>query len=67
MTISYKKLWIYIAERGISKPELRRLAGISSGILTKLNKNEVVNFSILLRICEAFKCDISDIVEVIHE
>lgn len=67
MTISYKKLWIYIAEHGISKPELRRLAGISSGILTKLNKNEVVNFSILLRICEAFKCDISDIVEVIHE
>ena len=42
------------------------MAGITPGILTKLNKNEVVSFTMLLKICEALKCDIGDIVEVIH-
>lgn len=67
MSISYKKLWVMLAENSMSKPEFRKTVGITPGILTKLNKNEVVSFSILLKICEKFKCDISDIVEVIHE
>jgi len=67
MSISYKKLWIMLAEKGLSKADLRKTSGITSGILTKMNKNEVVSFSILLKICEAFKCDIGDIVEVIHD
>ena len=67
MSISYKKLWIMLAEKGLSKADLRKISGITSGILTKMNKNEVVSFSILLKICEVFKCDIGDIVEVIHD
>ena len=66
MSISYKKLWILLAERSLSKVDLRKMAGITPGILTKLNKNEVVSFTMLLKICEALKCDIGDIVEVIH-
>ena len=66
MSISYKKLWILLAQRGLSKVDLRKMAGITPGILTKLNKNEVVSFTMLLKICEALKCDIGDIVEVIH-
>lgn len=67
MSISYKKLWIMLAEKGLSKADLRKASGITSGILTKMNKNEIVSLTILLKICEAFKCDIGDIVEVIHE
>lgn len=33
MTISYKKLWIMLAEREMSKAELRRQAGLSPGYL----------------------------------
>ena len=67
MSISYKKLWVMLAEKGMSKAVLRKTVGITPGILTKMNKNEVISFSILLKICDAFKCDIGDIVEVIHE
>ena len=67
MFISYKKLWVMLAEQDLTKADFRKKSGITSGILTKMNKNEPVSFTMLMKICEAFKCDIGDIVEVIHE
>ena len=67
MSVSYKKLWVMLAEKGWSKVDLRKSANITPGILTKLNKNEVVSFTMLIKICEALNCDIGDIVEVIHD
>ncbi|MDE7193522.1 MAG: helix-turn-helix transcriptional regulator [Oscillospiraceae bacterium] len=32
--------------------------------MAKLSKNENLTMDVLLRICDAFKCDISDILEV---
>lgn len=65
MKISYKKLWIKLAEQEISKAEFRENLNISPGTLTKLNKGEEVSLSILLRICKYFKCDIGDICEAV--
>ena len=64
MSVSYKKLWVMLAEKGWSKVDLRKNANITPGILTKLNKNEVVSLTMLIKICEALNCDIGDIVEV---
>ena len=64
MSVSYKKLWVMLAEKGWSKVDLRKNTNITPGILTKLNKNEVVSFTMLIKICEALNCDIGDIVEV---
>ena len=49
------------------KKELATKAGISSASIAKLGKNENVNTNILLKICIAMKCDISDIMEVVTE
>lgn len=65
MKISYKKLWIKLAEVEMSKPEFRIKLNLSPGTLTKLNKNESVSLEILMRICEFFACDIGDICEFI--
>ena len=66
MKISYKKLWILLAQKEITKAQLRKDLGMASSTLTKLNKNEVVALSLLIKICEYLKCDIGDIVEVIE-
>lgn len=66
MCISYKKLWVLLAQKDMTKADLRRLADITPAILTKLNKNEMVSMIMLVKICCALKCDIGDIVEVIH-
>ena len=64
MCVSYKKLWILLAEKGMTKADLRRAADIAPAILTKLNKNEFVSMIMLVKICKALKCDIGDIMEV---
>lgn len=64
MKISYKKLWVMLAEKEISKVELRKALGIAPGTMTKLNQNEEVSMSILMRICGYLKCDIGDICEI---
>ena len=67
MRISYKKLWIMLIEREISKSELRMATQLSSGTMSKLNKGEDVALSVLLRICDYLNCDISDICEAVRD
>lgn len=65
MKISYKKLWIRLAEREISKATLRKDLNIATGTMTKLRRNEEVALSILLRICEYLDCNIGDICDAV--
>ena len=66
MSVDYKKLWILLIEKGISKPELRKMANLSPATLTKLNKNEYVSMEMLTRICKTLECNIGDIVDVLN-
>lgn len=43
------------------------MANISASTLTKLNKGECVHMDMLVRICNALECDLSDIVELVPE
>ena len=67
MKISYKKLWKLLIDREMMKKELEEQAGISTASIAKLGKNENVNTEILLKICTALKCDVSDIMEVVPD
>ena len=65
MKISYKKLWKLLIDKEMMKKDLAKKAGISTASIAKLGRNENVNTDILLKICIALQCDISDIMEVI--
>ena len=65
MDVSYKKLWIVLLQKGLTKIQLREGAGFSSATQTKLNKNELVALSVLVSICRYLQCDIGDIMEVL--
>mgnify|MGYP003882186871 FL=1 len=67
MGASYKKLWHLLIDRGMKKRELCELAGISTSSLAKLGKGENVNTEILVKICHALSCDISDIMEIVQD
>lgn len=66
MKISYKKLWMLLIERDITKPQLRKDLSLATGTMSKLNKGEDVALSVLLRICEYLDCDIGDICEAVR-
>lgn len=67
MKLSYKKLWVMLVERDMKKTEFAKKAGISSVSLAKLGKGANVTTDVLVRICEALNCDISDIVEIVPD
>lgn len=64
MAISYKKLWKLLIDRDMKKKDLCEAAGISHASVAKLGKNENVTTDVLVKICTALKCDISDIMEI---
>lgn len=65
MSVSYNKLWKLLIDKNMKKVDLRTVAGLSSGTLAKLGKNESVTTDVLVRVCHALDCDIGDIMEVI--
>ena len=65
MQVSYKGLWVKCAENEISKHKLIQLAEVSPSTLTRLNKNQIVSLSVLLKFCKVLKCGIGDVVEAI--
>ena len=66
MKISYKKLWMLLIQRDITKVRLKRDLGLAAGTMSRLNKGEDVALSVLLRICDYLDCDIGDICEAVR-
>lgn len=67
MAVSYKKLWKLLIDRDMKKKDLREAAGISTSSMAKLGKNKNINTDILVKICKALNCDISDIMEIVED
>lgn len=67
MAISYKKLWKLLIDKNMNKRDLRLAAGVSTASIAKLGKGENVTTDILLKICKALSCDITDIMEITSE
>ena len=61
MKLSYKKLWVLLAEKEITQANFRKDLNIATGTMTKLRKNEEVAMSVLLRICEYLDGNIGDV------
>ena len=67
MRISYKKLWVLLIQKDISKATLRKDVGLSTGTMSKVNKGEEVALTVLMRLCDYLDCDIGDICEVLRD
>jgi len=65
MRISYRPLWVLLAQRELAKKELREISGISTASLAKLGKGENLTTDVLLKICEALNCNINEIIETV--
>ena len=67
MRISYRPLWIKLAEREMTKKQLREASGISTASLAKLGKGENITTDVIMKICEDLKYNINESVETILE
>ena len=64
VAVSYNRLWKLLIDKGITKTEMRKMAGISTNILAKMGKNETVSMETLAKISTSLQCGLDDIVEI---
>lgn len=64
MAVSYNKLWKLLIDKGMTKTEMRKRAGLSTNVLAKMGKNETVSMETLGKIAAVMDCGLDDIVEI---
>ena len=64
-TVSYDKLWKKLIDKKWNRTKLKEESGISTASLAKLGKNANITTDVLVKICEALDCDVSDIMTII--
>ena len=65
MKISYNKLWKLLIDKNMKRQDLQKTAGISAATVAKLGKGCNVTTDVLLKICIALHCQLSDIMEIV--
>ncbi|MDU5086386.1 MAG: helix-turn-helix transcriptional regulator [Anaerococcus vaginalis] len=67
MAISYKPLLHLLVEKEMNKEDLKRVANITSNIVSRMSKNSYVNLESLEKVCLALDCKIEDVVKIYKE
>lgn len=67
MSISYKKLFDLMKERGIRKANLRYDYHINHKVINRLVHDQSVTTNSIMRLCEILDCQPGDIMEYIKE
>jgi DNA-binding Xre family transcriptional regulator len=57
-------LWKLLIDKKMNKRELKKVSGVSTASIAKLSKGENITTDVLLKICKALNCDITDIMEI---
>ena len=63
MKVCYDKLWKLLIDKKMKKTDLIREAKISSNVLAKMGKEELVSLESIGKICTLLGCNVDDILE----
>ena len=66
MTISYNRLWKLLIDKNMKKKDLCKMADVSHMVLVRMSHGESITTDSILKICEALKCRIEDIMEIVE-
>lgn len=67
MAVSYNRLWKMLIDKGMTKTEMRKKAGISTNVLAKMGKGETISMESLAKVASAMQCGLDDIVEIVPD
>lgn len=65
--VSYNKLWKLLIDKDMNKQDLKEKSGISAATVAKLGRGDNLTTDVLVKICDAIDCDITDIMELVGE
>lgn len=64
MDADYGKLWSILKEQKLKKKDLLEKAGLSSNIMAKMSKGQLISMDSLQKICIALNCEVGDIIKL---
>ena len=67
MSISYRKLFYMLIDRGLKDVDLRKAAGISAPTMSKLRRDQNIQTDIIDKVCRALDCQPGDIMEFVKD
>ncbi len=65
--MTYKPFLKMLIDRDMKKVDVLKAGVISKGTLNKMNSNKYISLEVIDKLCNYFKCDITDIVEFIPD
>lgn len=65
--ISYLKLKKLLLDRKMTGQDLRKVSGISTATLAKINRDDNITTAVLLKICNGLGCELDDIMELVDD
>lgn len=63
MSVSYKKLFLLLIERGIQPSEIAEMSGFSANIMTRIKRNQYISLESVEKLCYALNCTVDEIIE----
>lgn len=63
--ISYLKLKKLLLDKNMTGQGLRRVSGISTDTLAKINRDDNITTAVLMKICNGLGCELDDIMELV--
>jgi DNA-binding Xre family transcriptional regulator len=67
MGISYRPLFVLLAQHGMKKTDLCEKIGLGTNTLAKFAKNEPISGTTIEKLCSYFQCQPGDIMEYVPE
>ena len=67
MAISYRPLWIQLANKGLQKKDVIKRANLTTNVMASMGKNQTISFKNLEKICIALDCSPNDVFEFVNE
>jgi putative transcriptional regulator len=67
MAISYRPLWIQLADKGLQKTDVIKKANLTTNVMASMGKNQTISFKNLEKICIALDCSPNDVFEFVNE
>ena len=67
MAISYRPLWIQLANKGLQKKDVIKRANLTTNVMASMGKNQTISFMNLEKICNALDCSPNDFFEFVNE
>ena len=67
MAISYRPLWIQLANKGLQKKDVIKSSNLTTNVIASMEKNQTISYKNLEKICNALDCSPNDVFEFVNE